>query len=90
MLLLPPACPAAPHLAVLPGLWPSYTLQAGASIDTSDTVDKVNRLQITAQGPTSVSRGFAGLRSHAVGTCRALPRLLAGWPEAAQASELAP
>jgi hypothetical protein len=43
--------------AVLPGLWPSYTLRAGTKIDTSDTVDKVNRLQITAQGPTSVSTG---------------------------------
>lgn len=39
---------------VLPGLWPSYTLRAGTKIDTSDSVDKVNRLQITAQGPTSL------------------------------------
>ena len=46
----PPSRPAPP--AVLPGLWPSAALAPGARIDTSDTIDKVNRLQITAQGPS--------------------------------------
>lgn len=51
----PPTLPTFhPSSAVLPGLWPSSTLQAGARIDTSDTIDKVNKLQITAQGPSSV------------------------------------
>lgn len=40
--------------AVLPGLWPSWTLQPGTRIDTSDTINKVDRLQITALGPSSV------------------------------------
>ncbi|KAL4440660.1 hypothetical protein ABPG77_000369 [Micractinium sp. CCAP 211/92] len=39
---------------VLPALWPSWTLQPGTSIPTSDTIDKVNPLQITAQGPTQL------------------------------------
>eukprot|EP00887_Chlorella_sp_A99_P002824 scaffold6.g2824.t1 len=36
---------------VLPALWPSWTLQPGTKLNTSDTIDKVNRLQIAAAGP---------------------------------------
>ncbi len=59
----PPALPP----AVLPALWPSWTLQPGTSIPTSDTIDKVNPLQITAQGPTQVSWYPTGIP---MGGCR--------------------
>ncbi|KAI7843972.1 hypothetical protein COHA_002510 [Chlorella ohadii] len=39
---------------VLPRLWPSSTLLPGMAINTSDTIDKVNRLQVTALGPTAL------------------------------------
>ncbi|PRW55961.1 barwin-like endoglucanase [Chlorella sorokiniana] len=39
---------------VLPRLWPSFTLLPGTAINTSDTIDKVNRLQVTALGPTAL------------------------------------
>jgi hypothetical protein len=40
--------------AVLPQLWPSASLQPGAKLNSSDTIDKVNLLQITAQSPSLV------------------------------------
>lgn len=46
--------PSTPPPAVLPGLWPSWALQPGVQIDTSDTINKVDRLKLTAQGPTQV------------------------------------
>ncbi|KAI3436575.1 hypothetical protein D9Q98_005991 [Chlorella vulgaris] len=39
---------------VLTGLWPTAALQPGTKVNTADTIDKVNRLQVTALGPTSL------------------------------------
>lgn len=38
--------------AVVQGLWPSSTLQPGTLLPTSDTIDKVNPLNITVASPT--------------------------------------
>lgn len=44
---------------MLPGLWPSAAFRPGARINTSDTIDKVNRLQLTARGDGTVRQAGA-------------------------------
>jgi hypothetical protein len=66
-----PSFPVMP--AVLRGLWPTYSMQPGVYMNTSDTIDKVTFLQIQA-GP---SREVWHLQKHMHFQLTQMPR--ASW-----------